>query len=372
MFLNKRSVSPLIATILIIVVSVILITVILTWGSSFAKDKLSIAQSPVLQNTDFTGLITNRSLSANDILISNNHSSRDLNITGYKLIASLDNDLYSYFENKIYYLEDPLVIGSRQAELLQIDCYPEESFFIDLLTDQNTYVRTQVLAGSINDIDPLRCRLILDFDSTNGYITDRTGKNTLTATDVSIKKTGSYYSAEFNGTTSTLITDSTDPTIWQDGFTVVAWIKPRSWGETNYGRILDVSTGAAGNDGFNFCINPLYNSLFCNINAVGAIRSESNSINLGSWNFAVLTVSSGSKINIYRGDLDIAPTLSGLEKISGLITSITTTNPLTIGNRSTATDGTFDGNIPMLKVYKGVLSLEQLTQIWSSTRGKVN
>jgi FlaG/FlaF family flagellin (archaellin) len=43
---HKRSVSPLIATILLIVVSVILVTVVLTWGSDFAKDKLSTTQSP--------------------------------------------------------------------------------------------------------------------------------------------------------------------------------------------------------------------------------------------------------------------------------------------------------------------------------------
>ena len=215
--------------------------------------------------------------------------------------------------------------------------------------------------------------ILLDYDSTNGYITDRTGKNTLTATEVSIKKTGSFYSADFNGTTSTLITDSTDPTIWQDGFTVVAWIKPRSWGELNYGRILDVSNSAAGKDGFNFCINNLNSSLFCNINEGGATRSGINSISIGSWQFVVLTVSSNSYINFYKGDIDVAPTLSGLaNRASGLITSITTTNPVTIGNRSTATDSTFDGNIPMLKVYKGVLSLEDFTQIWSSTRGKVN
>ena len=214
--------------------------------------------------------------------------------------------------------------------------------------------------------------LLLDYDSTNGYITDRTGKNTLTPTNVTIKKTGSYYSAEFNGVDSTLITDSTDPTIWQDGFTVVAWIKPRGWGELNYGRILDVSNSAAGGDGFNFCINNLNSSLFCNINDAGAIRSGINSINIGSLQFVVLTVSSGSYINFYKGDIDVAPTLSGLaNRTSGLITSITTTNPVTIGNRSTATDSTFDGNIPMLKVYKGVLSLEDLTKIWSSTKGKV-
>lgn len=214
--------------------------------------------------------------------------------------------------------------------------------------------------------------LLLDYDSTNGYITDRTGKNTLTATDVSIKKTGSYYGADFNGTTSNLITDSTDPTIWQSGFTVVAWIKPRGWGELSNGRILDVSNSSAGKDGFNFCINNLNSSLLFNINEAATRPSGINSINIGSWQFVVLTVSSNSSINFYIGDLDNAPALSGIaNQKSGLVSGITTTNPLTIGNRSTATDRTFDGKIPMLKVYEGILDLETITQIRSSTKGKV-
>jgi hypothetical protein len=49
----KRSVSPLIATILIIVVSVILVTVVLTWGKSFVSDHLSSSSSLVTSsNTD--------------------------------------------------------------------------------------------------------------------------------------------------------------------------------------------------------------------------------------------------------------------------------------------------------------------------------
>jgi hypothetical protein len=113
-------------------------------GIRLCKRQIINHTKPSIQNTDFTGLITNRSISSQNILISNNHSSRDLNIIGYKIITSLDNDLYSYFENKLYYLAEPLIIGSNQAEVLQIDFYPEEDFFIDLITDQNTYVRTQV------------------------------------------------------------------------------------------------------------------------------------------------------------------------------------------------------------------------------------
>lgn len=280
-----------------------------------------------------------------------NTSSSDIVITGITI------NCFEIFLNTRYSLANYL---DSDIELLEIY--------------QGTLTYSEIKNLYDNDWNKefISSNLLLDYDSTNGYITDRTGKNTLTPTNVTIKKTGIYYGSEFNGVDSTLITDSTDPTIWQSGFTVVAWIKPRGWGELNYGRILDVSNSAAGKDGFNFCINNLNSSLFCNINEVGATRSGINSINIGSWQFVVLTVSSDSYINFYKGDIDVAPTLSGLaNRTSGLITSITTTNPVTIGNRSTATDSTFNGNIPMLTVYKGILSLEQLTQIWSSTRGKI-
>jgi len=117
----KRSVSPLIATILLIVVSVILVTVVLIWGQGFSKDNLN--QATFSMNQDFTGLITSRSISSQNILISNNHSSKDLNVIGYKIISSLNHDLYSYFENKVYYLEEPLIIGSKQAELSKQKSY---------------------------------------------------------------------------------------------------------------------------------------------------------------------------------------------------------------------------------------------------------
>ncbi len=168
---KKRSISPLIATILLIVVSVILISVVLTWGSDFARDKLSTAKNISTQNKDLTGLITSRSISSQNILISNN-SSQDLNITGYKIISSIDHYLYDYFENKIYNLDQPLIINPNSAQILKIDCFPESSFFIDLITDQNIHVRTQILAKSITDVDSLKCGLLFEVDFRNNNIID--------------------------------------------------------------------------------------------------------------------------------------------------------------------------------------------------------
>ena len=218
--------------------------------------------------------------------------------------------------------------------------------------------------------------ILLDYDSTNGYITDRTGKNTLTPTDVSIKKTGNFYSAEFNGSTSTIVTDSTDPTIWQNGFTLVAWVNLKTLGGGSYGRILDKSDSTTAGNGFLMSIEGGTKNAYLQINAgdVSATRSAVNSVELNKWIFLSLTVNAASQINYYIGDLNNAPIQSGNVNmnLSKTISGITTTNPLTIGNRSTVLDRGFGGKIKMAKAYSGVLSLEDLTQIWSSTRGKVN
>jgi hypothetical protein len=219
--------------------------------------------------------------------------------------------------------------------------------------------------------DFISSNLLLDYDSTNGYITDRTGKNTLTATDVSIKKTGSYYSAEFNGTTSTLITNLIDPTILYNGFTLVAWVKVQG-NPQQYKRIFDKSINVTPGDGFYLSVRNI-NTFAVRVDPGGALsESAINVVKLYTWQFVSATITSSGITSFYIGDLNTAPALSGTESQNGVPSGITTTNPITIGNRSTATDRGFMGMINFAKAYSGVLSLEDITQIWSSTRGKVN
>ena len=76
---KKKAVSPLIATILLIVVAVILVTIVLTWGKNFASDSLASAgdigvdscsgSSIVLSNCQISGtnaIFTVRNNSSND------------------------------------------------------------------------------------------------------------------------------------------------------------------------------------------------------------------------------------------------------------------------------------------------------------------
>jgi hypothetical protein len=206
---------------------------------------------------------------------------------------------------------------------------------------------------------------LCDINAFNGVLKDRTDL-TLTPSNVDIKKTNNYYSPSFNGVDSTLITDSTDPEIWQQGFTLIAWVY------NNYiviGRIFDKSTGAAADDGF--YLSTIHSDKYVtNINAISAVYSANDSFKLNKWQFVVLTVGANSKINFYIGDLQTAPTLSGkVNQSVSPVSDITTTNPLTIGNRSTATDRGFAGLIPFAQAYSGVLSVEDICQIWSNSRG---
>jgi hypothetical protein len=70
-------------------------------------------------------------------------------------------------------------------------------------------------------------------------------------------------------------------------------------------------------------------------------------------------------VNFYIGNSTTAPALSGTANQSSGTPVAGTTNVF-IGNNTGATR-TFNGLIPMLKVYEGILDLPTITQIWSES-----
>lgn len=201
--------------------------------------------------------------------------------------------------------------------------------------------------------------VLLDYDSTQGTIKDRTGKNTLTPTDVSIKKIGQSYSADFNGTTSIINTGS--DFIGTKAVTVCGWIKRYSKGQGNGGAIFS-------NDKLLLrdVNNPLDYLYFTSNGAKGVLSA--NYIPFNKLLFIVVTRKTDGKTTFYIGDKDTAPTLSGSADQDSGTPEAGITNVI-IGNNSGATR-TFDGNISELKVFENILSIEDITNIWSSTRKK--
>ena len=370
--LKKRSISPLIATILLIVVSVILITVVLTWGSGFAKEKLSIAQKSAIKNTDFTGLITNRSLSSKNILVSNNHSSKDLTITGYKIISSIDHYLYDYFENKIYSLEAPLVIGSRQAEVLQIDCYPQDSFFIDLITDQNTYVKTQVLAGSINDIDPLNCGfyggwLFDEEDGTIVYDYSNYKHNGILINNITRVFADNRKAIDINNISNNSYVNITFPELFSDiknnDFTISFWFNSRDLNVySNWIRIVDITKDSTNYVQFVIPANNKIQFLVRDTDTYKRMVINSSTIlDLDTWYFVTgVHNSKENSVKIYLNGVDKS-SVGSTSAISG------TTNSFNIGRRSNNA-GYYNGLISDFRIYNRLLTDQEIMNIYELTK----
>ena len=143
-----RSLSPLIATILLIVVSVILIAIVVTWGSNFTSSSLSSTKDLLVEDVDLTGFIFVRHLS-NNIFNIRNASDKEVTFTKYQILSSEELDL----TNTDLTFKEPIVLSSGATSSLPIICVPEGSFSISLITDQDKYVNVNInnILGSTND-----------------------------------------------------------------------------------------------------------------------------------------------------------------------------------------------------------------------------
>jgi hypothetical protein len=149
------------------------------------------------------------------------------------------------------------------------------------------------------------------------------------------------------------------------GGSVEAWIKPEGWGEGTNGQglIVDKSAGLAGNDGFEMRLDGLSDLLLVRINGGTSRNSGSFSISLGNWHHVVATWdNTGYTIICVNGEK------SGAPGVSADPAGITTTNNLRIGNRSGATDRTFDGLIGEVRIYNRDLTLQEIQHNYLATK----
>jgi hypothetical protein len=150
-----------------------------------------------------------------------------------------------------------------------------------------------------------------------------------------------------------------------NGFTISAWINPRSIGETA-GNILSKSTDTTGQNGFFYAVTTS-NRIAFRLNSGTQANSAVNSVNQGSgnWYHILITVSSGQLANFYVNGV-----LSGTanQDLVQTISTITTTNAMRIGNRATATDRTFDGLIDEVMFFNRFLSLNEIKRIYNTTK----
>jgi hypothetical protein len=154
-----------------------------------------------------------------------------------------------------------------------------------------------------------------------------------------------------------------------NGFTISAWINPRSIGEGGAiaanGRILEKDTANTSTEGFYFCIGDSTNKyLSSRINGGANKTSANNSITFGIWQHVLITISSAQLANFYVNGV-----LSGTanQDLVQTISTITTTNVMRIGNPSTTTDRTFDGSIRSVKMWNRVLTTDEIAQDYAGS-----
>ncbi len=191
---------------------------------------------------------------------------------------------------------------------------------------------------------------ILNIDSSLGGLADRWG-NAITNTSVDIVRDGDIYAQKYNGSTSKL--DAGTPDTFIGDKTFIAWIKPYSFGEgpsNGRGKIIDntqVEWSLIG-DGTAMLFR-----------RDGQEASVTGTINLNKWQFVVAV----SKAN---GDsiLYVNTVATGAEANKGTPAA---GNSIIIGNND-AQDRTFDGLINAVRIYDGLLSAQEISQIYTSEK----
>jgi hypothetical protein len=149
------------------------------------------------------------------------------------------------------------------------------------------------------------------------------------------------------------------------GGTIEAWIKPDTGGEGSQGRIVDKSTGLSGNNGFRFFTGGT--NVQFSINAGTTRASGANSVMAGdgNWYHVAVTWDAISNVTIYVNGV-----LSGTPGTTNAAAGITTGNAIRIGNRSGATDRTYDGDIGEVRIYNVELTATEILRNYNATKSK--
>ena len=154
----------------------------------------------------------------------------------------------------------------------------------------------------------------------------------------------------FNGTDSYLMKENM-PGLTGD-ITITGWFYALSYGEVS-GRIFN-------NGSFGLRYDTAELIVLTRNNSTEALSVATSAL-LSKWHFFAITSTSAGTTNIYIGDSDTPPALSGTANQSaGTPTAGTTWY---IGNRA-AGDRTFHGNINSLRIYEKILTTDEIDLIY--------
>ena len=279
----------------------------------------------------------------------------------YELVISYNGAKYTIYMDAINKNSRAVVYNPDSSTLFigaRNDNFSELNGYMDIVEIYNEAFTAEEVKNLYNgqryrDIPPQTStyKEILNIDSRRGAIYD-TYNNIFTNTKVVPERDGEIYAENYNGADSRLVF-STD-IIGINSITFLCWIKPRSFGETNRGRIVDNGK---------FWIETLGPASNILVTSNGASNSQStnSSVILGKWMLVGINRASTGITNIYiNGKINGTPNKSTGTPVAGI-------NSLAIGSTSAATR-TSDALFGKKIIIKGLLSAEEHSQFYTSTK----
>lgn len=198
---------------------------------------------------------------------------------------------------------------------------------------------------------------LIDFNSTGGQIKSSVG-NVWTASNATTKRAGSIFASSFNGTTSYLSTPNVN---LSGNITVVGWFKMDNFGQNSLGNILNDTKLVVR-------VNSTNSVLQLSRDNSTYASSATNALQAGKVYLFACTSTSTGVTNLYLADAKSSVVISGTANQSAGTPANGST--ILIGNNSTSSPTrTFKGIIPKVQVFGQILTLNQITQIWSNSVG---
>jgi len=242
--------------------------------------------------------------------------------------------------------------GFPTYDTLAVGAFNGASFVIELF---------EIYAGSLtaNEIKLLyknkqnkllnkQSNLLLDLDCTDGIIKDKTGLRTLTNAGVSVRKNNNNFVINSNAVNINCESDFINVL----PVTVCFWI---------YSKQPNNLRSIISNDKFYIYYYQRYMTMDSNFGIPGTNTGVQDPIN--TWYFYAIT-RQGTTGNYYRGTTSTTPTLTASPYNSGTPTA--GTRNVSIGRYNN--NQVFDGYYNQIKVWQGILTQEEITQIWMSTK----
>lgn len=201
---------------------------------------------------------------------------------------------------------------------------------------------------------PLTKDWLFDVDSRLGVIQDNVG-NAISNTSTTIARNGEFYTASYDGADSKLDLGTIDNLTGD--LTFIAWVKSFDYGEGNRGRIIDngklllVVTDQSSSDRYRL-----------QSDASTSAFSASNALLFNIWQLIIVTRNAvGDEANLY-----IDGVLSGsADQDSG--TPVAGSTNIIIGNDNGQAT-TFGGLISRPRIVKSILTVAEISQIYSSEK----